>query len=121
MAGDMGHVIAHEGRYQDFLIRRCTNFERVFLILGNNDYKGIAAPVDETIAMARSFDENPKIHGRLSILEKDGFDMYDGSAGRVSLLGCTLWSDVPEGAKENVNAASNIRYHDSIYENSLKA
>ncbi|RAH48454.1 uncharacterized protein BO95DRAFT_49024 [Aspergillus brunneoviolaceus CBS 621.78] len=98
LAGDIGRLADYE-HYRDFLQRQTDRFKAVLLILGNHEFYGlsIAAGLDK----ARQLEQEPCLHGRLIVLDRT---RYDVPGFDVSVLGCTLWSHVPDGSREIVQA-----------------
>lgn len=40
LPGDTGSAIIHAEKYFKFLVRMCEKFQRVIMVIGNNDFKG---------------------------------------------------------------------------------
>ena len=95
LGGDIGRLNQYE-RFAAFLKHQCHIFERVYLILGNHEYYGL----DRTHALehAANLCADAGMQGRLAILNRTRIDISD----RVSLLGCTLHSQIPDEAREIV-------------------
>jgi hypothetical protein len=74
----------------------------VFLVLGNNEFKistnqakvlGVNRLTHANgVEIARAFPANPAMDGRLTLLERDIFDLYNDEGEEVPILGCSLWS-----------------------------
>ncbi|KAE8445152.1 hypothetical protein EG329_013648 [Mollisiaceae sp. DMI_Dod_QoI] len=123
----------HAQLFLEFLARQCSQFERVFLVAGNHEYKqNTIAHGDATL---KGFETHASMHGRLTVLEKDRFDLRDEGNGNgkgilLTVLGCALWSrlreDQPEAADNdmervdgrgivgNSREAHNARFEDSL-------
>ncbi|KAF2464487.1 ser/Thr protein phosphatase superfamily [Lindgomyces ingoldianus] len=96
LAGNIGRLIDYES-YLSFLIRRCNLYERVFFVLGSLEFHGLAIP--DGLELARKLEQEDRLKGRLILLDKRRVDVPDTE---ISLLGCTLWSNIPEDAESAV-------------------
>lgn len=125
LAGDIGSISLHPDEYRNFLIRQYSSFTRVFLVLGNNEFKRGRHTHAQIVATARTFPGHIGMQGRLTFLEHDRFDLYDEGGRVISILGCTLWSQVPaymrtsdwihyEGIHGNTMSAHNQRFELAI-------
>lgn len=90
LAGDIGRLIDY-GSYLKFLASQTSSFERVFLVLGNHEFYGMT--FDAGIEKARQLEKEPSLGGRLVLLHQT---RWDDPASDVTVLGCTLWSKIPE-------------------------
>ncbi|GAD96825.1 hypothetical protein PVAR5_5490 [Paecilomyces variotii No. 5] len=90
LAGDVG-CIADYDQYCGFIKKQTDRFELVFLVLGNHEfYKGsLAAGIEK----ARKLEREQCLNGKLVLLHQR---RYDVPGSYVSILGCTLWSKVPD-------------------------
>lgn len=90
LAGDIGRLTDYED-YRNFLQRLIDRFKLVFLVLGNHEL------YNETFEMgikkAMELEQDPALNGRLIVLHQK---RYDVPGSNVSILGCTLWSKVPQ-------------------------
>ncbi|KAN0099746.1 hypothetical protein V8E51_013521 [Hyaloscypha variabilis] len=114
LPGDTGSAIrqkdnesssqTHSERYFNFLARMCLKFDRVFMVIGNNDFKGplvngVHNPLNDGIAagwnVVSSWPDHPSMNKRLVILNSGDDGRYDfmDDGYNVSLLGCTFWSN----------------------------
>ncbi|KAJ0350624.1 hypothetical protein COL154_004900 [Colletotrichum chrysophilum] len=98
IAGDVGSLADYE-EYLVFVRRQTNRFEGVVLVLGNHEFHGL--DYDSAIERARQLETEPSLEGKLHILHRDRFDI-PGSL--VTILGCTLWSLVPDEARAAVTA-----------------
>lgn len=98
LGGDVGNLSNYEA-YLAFLRRMTDIFDRVFLVLGNHDFFNQTHAAG--LAAARRLEAEPALGGRLTLLQQDRFDL-PGTA--VTLLGCTLWTHVPDEAAAIVRA-----------------
>jgi hypothetical protein len=104
LAGDTGYLSHYDG-YLAFLEAQVTRFERVFLVLGNHEfYKG---SYEETIEAAQRLEREPALQGKVVLLHRRRWD-YDGDDENLrglTILGCTLWSALPDDSREMVQLA----------------
>ncbi|PYI32911.1 calcineurin-like phosphoesterase [Aspergillus indologenus CBS 114.80] len=98
LAGDIGRLADYE-HYRAFLQRHTDRFQVVLLILGNHEFYNMSFA--SGLAKARQLEQEPCLHGRLIVLHRN---RYDVPGSRVSVLGCTLWSHVPDDARAIVQA-----------------
>lgn len=98
LAGDIGRLADYDA-YVDFLGRQVRSFEHVFLVLGNHEFYGLS--YEEGLARAQNLLAEPTLHGRLILLHRARYDLPDSN---VTLLGCTLWSRIPEAAAPVISA-----------------
>jgi hypothetical protein len=98
LAGDIGRLVDYDN-YRSFLQRQTERFELVFLILGNHEF------YEDTLAAglqkARRLEQEPCLKKRLILLHRGRYDI-PGSC--VTILGCTLWSEVPDEARDIVRS-----------------
>jgi predicted phosphodiesterase len=85
--------------YRNFLQRQTDRFELVFLVLGNHEFyeDKLAAGLQK----ASQLEQGPCLKKRLILLHQGRYDI-PGSC--VTILGCTLWSDVPDEARDIVRS-----------------
>lgn len=98
LAGDIGRLVDYE-QYRDFIQKQTDRFELVFLVLGNHEFYQGSLPVG--LKKARQLEQEPCLNGRLILLHQRRYDM---PGFRVTLLGCTLWSKVPDQAGDIVRS-----------------
>ncbi|KAL4889977.1 Metallo-dependent phosphatase-like protein [Aspergillus ambiguus] len=94
LAGDVGRLVDYDN-YRDFLQKQTDRFELVFLVLGNHEFYN-----DTFVAglrKARQLAQEPSLNGRLILLHQG---RYNIPGSRVIILGCTLWSKVPNEAMD---------------------
>ncbi|KAL2801316.1 Metallo-dependent phosphatase-like protein [Aspergillus keveii] len=98
LAGDIGRLVDYDN-YRSFLQRQTERFELVFLILGNHEF------YEDTLAAglqkARRLEQEPCLKKRLILLYRGRYDI-PGSC--VTIIGCTLWSEVPDEARDIVRS-----------------
>lgn len=95
LAGNIGRLIDYDS-YLSFLIRRCNLHEKVFLVLGALEFEGIAWM--DGLQLAHKMEKEPATRGKLEVLYETRSDV---PGTNVTLLGCTLWSRIPDA---DVNA-----------------
>lgn len=93
LAGNIGRLLDYEA-YLSFLIRRCNLYERVYLVLGSLEFHGIN--VQDGLELAAKMEQEASIKGKLVILNRKRADVPETN---VTLLGCTLWSYIPNSAE----------------------
>lgn len=95
LAGDVGRL-ADRDAYAGFLAAQARRYERVFLVLGNHEFWGMRHA--DGLDAARGLCAEPRLNGRVELLHRRRWDFDDGGGGGegVSILGCTLWSRIPE-------------------------
>lgn len=90
LGGNIGRLIDYE-QYLSFLIRRCNLHEKVFLVLGALEFHGIGWM--DGLQLAHKMEKDPVTKGRLEVLYETRSDV---PGTNVTLLGCTLWSKIPD-------------------------
>ncbi|KAL4992668.1 Metallo-dependent phosphatase-like protein [Aspergillus falconensis] len=96
LAGDIGRLVDYDS-YRIFLERQISQFERVFLVLGNHEFYNDTFSAG--LKKAQQLESDPAMNGRLVLLHRA---RYDIPGTRVTILGCTLWSKIPDEAKDTV-------------------
>ena len=100
LAGDIG-LLSHYDAYLDFLQKQTARYDRVFLVLGNHEFYGLDFAA--ALSTARKLEKEPCLEGKLAFLQQNRVDL----PGAVTILGCTLWSRVPDEAKGIVSSKVN--------------
>ncbi|KAJ5578755.1 calcineurin-like phosphoesterase [Penicillium hispanicum] len=90
LAGGVGKL-ADYNIYRSFLGQQAARFKKIFLVLGPDEFFG--APVEEGLRTARRLTQEPSLKHKLVLLDKGRYDVPDSS---ITLLGCTLWSHIPQ-------------------------
>lgn len=98
LAGNTGRLIDYEA-YLSFLIRRCNQYERVYLVLGSLEFHGIT--LTEGMELAARMEREPGVRGKLIVLNRSCKRVQVDNTN-VSIVGCTLWSWIPKEAEESV-------------------
>jgi hypothetical protein len=96
LGGNIGRLIDYDS-YLSFLVRRCNLHEKVYLVLGALEFHGIGWM--EGLQLAHKMEQEPVTKGRLEVLYETRSDVPGTS---ITLLGCTLWSNVPEADTQAV-------------------
>ncbi|KAL4914356.1 Metallo-dependent phosphatase-like protein, partial [Aspergillus aurantiobrunneus] len=98
LAGDIGRLADYD-KYRDFLQKQTDTFKIVFLVLGNHEFYNIS--VSNGLQRARQLEHEPCLSGRLVALHRGRFDIPSSC---VTVLGCTLWSHVPDDSRDIVRS-----------------
>ncbi|WEW54791.1 hypothetical protein PRK78_000216 [Emydomyces testavorans] len=96
LAGDIGRLQDYD-EYLAFLLPLCNQYMRVFLVLGNHEFYGISRA--EGLERATSLEREPSLQGKLSILNRTRYDVPDTN---ITILGCTLHSQIDADSRESV-------------------
>lgn len=96
LAGDIGNL-THYDPYLAFLTSLVPHYDRIFLLLGNHDFYGLTYEV--TIETARRITAEPVLQGKVTLLHRT---RWDDAESQLTVLGCTLWSNVPAKARDVV-------------------
>lgn len=89
LAGDVGRFSSY-AKLLGFFERQCQVFDHVYYVLGNHEYYGLNR--QRCLDLAREIEKEEVLKGRLTLLDTTRVDLENG----VTILGCTLWSHVPE-------------------------
>lgn len=98
LAGDIGRLVDYEG-YRIFLEAQVGRYEKVFLVLGNHEFYDLS--YEEGISRAQQLSQEPSLATKLFLLDRNVHK--DESTGSI-IMGCTLWSFVPDSAKAVVES-----------------
>ena len=96
LAGDAGRLVDYDN-YRCSLQKQTDRFELVFLILGNHEFYSDTFAAG--LQRARQLEQEHCLNGRLILLHRG---RYDIPGSHVTILGCTLWSRVPDEARDIV-------------------
>ncbi|EPE06100.1 ser thr protein phosphatase superfamily [Ophiostoma piceae UAMH 11346] len=110
LAGDIGRLVDYDALLHGFLARLVPCYRRIFYVLGNHEFYGLA--YEAGVEAARRLEGEACLEGKLTVLNCDKWEGKEGKGGeqgeqeqqRLTILGCTLWSDVPEGAQAIVQS-----------------
>ncbi|KAJ5131271.1 uncharacterized protein N7515_007310 [Penicillium bovifimosum] len=108
LAGDIGHV--KDNGFFNFLRIQLENFRLVFLVLGNHEPYHSTWP--ETKSRIKSFEaelasSRSETRGQFVLLDQTRYDI----SPTVTVLGCTLFSEVVPEQEESVSFGLNDFYH----------
>lgn len=101
LGGDIGRLADYEA-YRTFLEEQTRRYQRVLLVLGNHEFYGM--DYESGIGQARRLAKEPSLAGRLTLLHEN---RWDDPGSPLTVLGCTLWSRVPETARHEVQSKLN--------------
>ncbi|CCF36697.1 Ser/Thr protein phosphatase [Colletotrichum higginsianum] len=92
LGGDVGRLADYDG-YLRFLEAQTCRYQKVFLVLGNHEFYGL--DYDSGVSEARRLSGESSLSNRLVLLHETRWDDPDSP---LTILGCTLWSAIPETA-----------------------
>lgn len=101
LAGDLGSPITAQDRYIRFLHENSKKFENIFIVAGNHEFYDSNIPFTKK-AIREIVNQYSNIH----FLDKTRIDYED-----ISILGCTLWSDIQNEQKLHVKSSLADFYH----------
>jgi hypothetical protein len=119
LAGDIGRLIDYDA-YRSFLESQVARYKKVFLVLGNHEFYGLN--YQSALDAARRLAEEPSLASGLVLLHRARWDDPDSD---LTILGCTLWSAIPEESHGIVEAKVNdfkkinqwtARQHSAVHE-----
>ena len=90
LAGNIGRLLDYDD-YLSFIIRRCNLHDKVFLVLGPLEFQGLGWM--DGLQLAHKMEQDPATKGRLEVLYETRSEV---PGTNITLLGCTLWSKIPE-------------------------
>ncbi|KAF7552731.1 hypothetical protein G7Z17_g4138 [Cylindrodendrum hubeiense] len=96
LGGDIGRLVDYEPLLK-FLARQTARFDKVFLVLGNHEFFGMTYSTG--IRRATRLEKEEVLGGKLVLLNRN---RWDDETSRLTILGCTLWSDIPPAAEDDV-------------------
>ncbi|KAL4966617.1 uncharacterized protein BDV14DRAFT_37951 [Aspergillus stella-maris] len=96
LAGDVGRLVDYDN-YRAFLKQQTDQFELVFLVLGNHEFYNDTFAVG--LGKAQHMEKEPCMNGRLILLNQRRFDVPNS---KVTVLGCSLWSNIPDKSRDMV-------------------
>ncbi|ESZ96456.1 Ser/Thr protein phosphatase superfamily protein [Sclerotinia borealis F-4128] len=100
LAGDIGCLVDYDS-YLAFLAKQTAQFEKVFLILGNHEFYHLSFTA--ALEQARRLEIEAILDGKLVLCHQKRWDIEIGNS-QISILGCTLWSKIIDGARDAVQA-----------------
>ena len=83
----------------DFLSRHVSNYTRILLVLGNHEFYGLSHA--SGLEAAHRLEREPCMRGKLHVLTRENGRVEipvseDGGERGITVLGCTLWSQIPQ-------------------------
>ncbi|KAF2671107.1 putative calcineurin-like phosphoesterase [Microthyrium microscopicum] len=99
LAGDIGRLV-DEDAMRAFFTVQIVRYEKVLWVLGNHEFYGLSHSKSLEIAMRLE----SEFDGKLIVLYRRRFDLPEPN---ITVLGCTLWSQIPDEAKNVVRSKVN--------------
>ncbi|PNS16344.1 hypothetical protein CAC42_6451 [Sphaceloma murrayae] len=96
LAGDVGRLIDYEG-YHEFLKVQAARYDKVLLVLGNHEFYG--KDYDTGLQQAAKLCHEPDLNDKVLLLHRR---RWDDPNSDVTILGCTLWSNIPPASRAMV-------------------
>ncbi|KPM36403.1 hypothetical protein AK830_g10175 [Neonectria ditissima] len=96
LGGDIGRLVDYEP-FLGFLARQTARFDKVFLVLGNHEFYKMS--YDTGIEKALELEKEEVLGGKLVLMHRNRWDDPDS---KLTILGCTLWSNIPPAAEDDV-------------------
>lgn len=102
LAGDIGNISKDAAKYEKFILRLSKQYDHIFLIAGNNEWKSKGTNMDMDAILTRFKKlEDYVLAGtgepKLSVLEEETYDMESRYNIPITVLGCTMWTRIREG------------------------
>ncbi|PNP58292.1 hypothetical protein THARTR1_01807 [Trichoderma harzianum] len=101
LAGDIGRLYDYDN-YVAFLETQASRYKKLFLVLGNHEFYEL--DYDAGLSMAQRLSEKPSLKDSVVLLNKSRWDDPDSN---LTILGCTLWSAIPEEAATMIGTKIN--------------
>ncbi|KAB8289666.1 hypothetical protein EYC80_010579 [Monilinia laxa] len=98
LAGDIGRLIDYDA-YLAFLAKQTTQFEKVFLVLGNHEFYDLSFPA--ALKEAQRLEKEAILNGKL-VLCHQKHSVIEIENSQIIVLGCTLWSKINDDARDAV-------------------
>ncbi|KAF4977953.1 hypothetical protein FZEAL_5601 [Fusarium zealandicum] len=96
LGGDIGRLVDYD-MFLPFLARQTARFEKVFLVLGNHEFYEMS--YEDGVEKAKQLAKEEALEGKLVLLDRHRWDDPDS---RLTIVGATLWSNVPPSAADIV-------------------
>lgn len=109
LAGDIGRLQDYDS-YLSFLARQSQRFEKVFLVLGNHEFYGLSFAAG--LEQARKLEKEPILDSKIVLLHQKCLDVPNSA---ILILGCTLWSEVPDDARQEKITNWSVPNHNAAY------
>lgn len=87
---DIGRLVDYD-EYLRFIELQASRFRKIFLVLGNHEFYGL--DYESGLKKAQELTKEPTLSGKLVLLHRTRWDDPNSS---LTILGCTLWSRIPE-------------------------
>ncbi|KAB8356416.1 hypothetical protein FH972_023999 [Carpinus fangiana] len=100
LAGDIG-TLSSPHKLTGFVECQCSNYEHVYLVLGNHEFYGMTRQAG--LEAAAKLEQEPGAQNKLHILQRTRVDLDE----RVTLLGCTLQSHIPPESRDMIQRQIN--------------
>lgn len=101
LGGDIGRLIDYEG-YLKFLEAQAARYEKVFLVLGNHEF--YCLDYESGVESARRLSAEPSLANHIVLLHRT---RWDDPNSTLTIVGCTLWSAIPDEACSVVESKIN--------------
>lgn len=98
LGGDIGRLADYDG-YLKFLEAQVCRYKKVFLVLGNHEFYGLDHK--DGLKTAQLLQAEPTLADKLVLLHRARWDDPDSA---LTILGCTLWSAIPNEAHSIVQS-----------------
>ncbi|RSL92934.1 hypothetical protein CDV31_014939 [Fusarium ambrosium] len=98
LGGDVGKLIDYD-EYLEFMEKQVSRFEKVFLVLGNHEFYGL--DYQAGLDTAEQLVSEASLAGRVVLLHRT---RWDDPQSEFTILGCTLWSAIPQQAHDVVQS-----------------
>ncbi|KAF4975154.1 hypothetical protein FZEAL_8031 [Fusarium zealandicum] len=92
LGGDIGRLVDYQ-EYLKFMEAHVHRYKKVFLVLGNHEFHGL--DYEKALETARHLVAEPTLADTVVLLHRVRWDDPESS---LTILGCTLWSAIPEHA-----------------------
>ncbi|KAK4224837.1 Metallo-dependent phosphatase-like protein [Podospora fimiseda] len=114
LLGDIG-VVNHRDELTDFLLQQVAQFRIVFFVPGNHEAYGsewrhVKELLDRVVDLTNSRRKKDPTIGQFVPLVRGRYDFHDEDGDKVTVLGCTLFSNVPEPSMMQVGLGLNDFY-----------
>lgn len=110
LAGDIGRLVDYEPLL-GFLEGLVSSYRRIFYVLGNHEFYTMT--YEDGIREAERLEKEPRLSGKVTILHRTRWDedALDSPVPGLTILGCTLWTQVTPESRDAVGRAiSDFKY-----------
>ena len=108
LLGDIGNIVLHENEVLAFLLRQLRQFKAVLFVPGNHE--AYHSSWEKTLAVLSEFEakvEGDSSLGQFVVLDRR---VYRPQGTNTAILGCSLFSHVPQGSQMAVEMGLNDFY-----------